>query len=205
MPPADPVQHAPAAIAEVAPEAAPDLAAELAAWESAQRFDAGFDLSDTGFDLVNTPPDATAAPRPMRVLVAEDNRTNRLVIEKMVKTLNIDLAFAENGQEALDLFQWERPDILFTDISMPRMDGKEAARRIRALEAESRAERCPIVAITAHAMEGDADDILAAGIDYYLTKPVKKSALVAHILAAQPSGTAPVLPEEVPDQAAAAS
>ena len=120
-------------------------------------------------------------PRLLRVLVAEDNRTNRLVIEKMMKDLNIDLTFAENGQEALDLVQWQQPDIIFTDISMPKMDGKEAARRIRDFESDEGLANCTIVAITAHAMDGDAEDILAAGIDHYLTKPLKKDALLAHI------------------------
>lgn len=160
----------------------------------------GFDPDEPEFEVVDTP--QPGRPRLMRVLIAEDNRTNRLVLEKMMKTLNIDLEFAENGLQALELFQWQRPDILFTDISMPKMDGKEAARRIRALEAETTADRCPIVAITAHAMEGDADEILEAGIDHYLTKPLKKAQLIDHILTAQPEGTLPVL-EEV--QVAAAS
>jgi signal transduction histidine kinase/CheY-like chemotaxis protein len=164
--------------------------------------DAGFDATEPEFDLYGAP---SGAPRLMQVLVAEDNRTNRMVVEKMLKSLNIDLVFAENGHEAVDRFQWDKPDIVFTDISMPGMDGKEAARRIRALEAETKAGRCPIIAITAHAMEGDADDILAAGIDYYLTKPVKKAELVEHILAALPPGVQPVQPEALPDQAAAAS
>ena len=131
----------------------------------------------------------------MRVLVAEDNATNRMVIDKMMKKLNIDLAFAENGLEAVEHFKWQRPDIIFTDISMPKMDGKEAARQIRKIEAEEGLPPCPIVAITAHAMEGDAEEILAAGIDHYLTKPVKKPALIEHILAAQPENTEPVLEE----------
>lgn len=127
-------------------------------------------------------------PRLMRVLVAEDNRTNRFVIEKMLKTLSIDLIFAENGEEAIDRYQWTTPDIIFTDISMPKMDGREAARRIRRIEAAGNLPRCPIIAITAHAMEGDAEDILAAGIDHYLSKPVKKADLVAHILSAARPG-----------------
>ena len=122
-----------------------------------------------------------SGPRLLRVLVAEDNRTNRFVIEKMLKGLNIDLIFAENGQEALEHYQWQPPDIIFTDISMPKMDGKEATRRIRALEEADNLSRCPIIAITAHAMEGDDEDILSAGIDHYLTKPVRKEALIDHI------------------------
>ncbi len=181
------------------------LAAPVSEAVTEEMLDAAFDLAEAEFDLVGSPPEeAIEPPRLMRVLVAEDNRTNRLVLEKMLQSLNIDLVFAENGQEAVDHFQWQRPDLLFTDISMPKMDGKEAARRIRALETQMQSDPCPIVAITAHAMDGDADDILAAGIDHYMTKPVKKADLIEHILAVWPDETQPVLPEEA-DQAAAAS
>ena len=141
----------------------------------------------------------------MRVLVAEDNRTNRLVIEKMLKLVNIDLVFAENGEVAVEQFEWQRPDLIFTDISMPKMDGKEATRKIRSIEAASNADRCPIIAITAHAMEGDADDILAAGVDAYMTKPVKKSDLLTYIEAHAPSDAAPTQLEELQAAAAASS
>jgi len=119
--------------------------------------------------------------RPIRVLAAEDNKTNRLVFSKMVKALDIDLKFAENGVEAVALYQSFQPDIVFTDISMPEMDGKEATRKIRELEAAS-GTRVPVIAMTAHAMDGDEDDILAAGIDTYLTKPLKKSRIVEEVL-----------------------
>ncbi len=166
--------------------------------------DAGFDVTEAEFDLITPAPRVSEdGPRPMRVLVAEDNRTNRLVIEKMLKHLHIELKFAENGEEAVELYQWQPPDIMFTDISMPKMDGKEAAGRIRQIEQETQADRCPIVAITAHAMEGDAEAILEAGIDHYLTEPIKKSELIAQILEHQPAETEAVLTET--DQAAAAS
>ena len=113
--------------------------------------------------------------RQMRVLTAEDNRTNQLVFQKMVKDLDIDLVFANNGREAVDLFQSHQPDLIFMDISMPEMDGREAARAIRALEAGR--SHLPIVALTAHAMDGDAEGILAAGIDRYMTKPLRKAAI----------------------------
>ncbi len=112
----------------------------------------------------------------------------------MLRDLDIDLIFAENGLEAVDLFQTFSPDIFFTDISMPKLDGKEATRRIRAFEEAQGHTPCPIVAITAHAMDGDAEDILAAGIDHYLTKPLKKQALIDHILAAQTTEARPALP-----------
>ncbi|NGM44260.1 response regulator [Rhodobacter sp. SGA-6-6] len=123
------------------------------------------------------PPPAPAGARQMRVLAAEDNRTNQLVFQKMVKGIDIDLRFAGNGREAVELWRDWRPDLIFMDISMPEMDGKDAARAIRAAEAGG--AHVPIVALTAHAMEGDAEGILAAGIDRYLTKPLRKAAITA--------------------------
>lgn len=148
-----------------------------------------------GMDAQTAPGDsAQAAPepvaRPMRVLAAEDNKTNRLVFQKMLKTLQIDLQFARNGREAVELFQSFEPDIIFMDISMPELDGKEATKRIRALEADS-GKHVPMVAMTAHAVTGDKDNILAAGLDFYLTKPLKRGAIVEHIMNAVPQGAAP--------------
>ncbi len=118
--------------------------------------------------------------RQMRVLTAEDNRTNQLVFQKMVKDIDIELVFANNGVEAVELFQTFKPDLIFMDISMPEMDGRDAARAIRKLEAGR--SHLPIVALTAHAMDGDAEGILAAGIDRYMTKPLRKAA-IAGVLA----------------------
>ena len=117
------------------------------------------------------------ARRLMRVLAAEDNRTNQLVFRKMVRDAEIELEFAGNGREAVELFQSWKPDLIFMDISMPEMDGCEATIAIRALEAGR--SHVPIVALTAHAMDGDSKDILAAGIDRYMTKPLRKSAITA--------------------------
>jgi signal transduction histidine kinase/DNA-binding response OmpR family regulator len=135
------------------------------------------------------------APRAMRVLAAEDNKTNRLVFSKMVKAFDIELAFAGNGEEAVALFESFAPDLIFMDISMPGMDGKEAATRIRALEAEA-GGHVPVVAMTAHAMDGDRETILAAGIDHFLTKPLKKADIAARIAEARPAAARPPLPEE---------
>jgi signal transduction histidine kinase/DNA-binding response OmpR family regulator len=120
-------------------------------------------------------PPAPVAQRQMRVLAAEDNKTNQLVFQKMVKGLDIELRFAGNGREAVEIWQTFQPDLIFMDISMPEMDGKEATRAIRAAEAGG--AHVPIVALTAHAMDGDADGILACGMDRYLTKPLRKLAI----------------------------
>ena len=117
----------------------------------------------------------------------------------MLAGLDIDLVFADDGQDAVEKFQALAPDIVFTDISMPRMDGKEAAAEMRRLETELGRSSVPIVAMTAHALDGDADAILAAGIDHYLTKPIRKSELVSHLMAAVADGILP------PDSAPAGS
>lgn len=144
-------------------------------------------LPTSGAPLSTEPSDPETGIRAMRVLAAEDNQTNRLVYSKMVKALDIELKFAENGIEAVDLYKSFQPDIVFMDISMPEMDGKEATRKIRKLEKGS-GRRTPVVAMTAHAMNGDEDGILAAGLDHYLTKPLKKAAIIDHIQQACPEG-----------------
>ncbi len=137
------------------------------------------------------PADHAPASRAMRVLAAEDNRTNQLVFRKMVRDLDIELEFAANGREAVDSWRTFRPDMIFMDISMPEMDGREAARAIRAAEAGSGAH-VPIVALTAHAMDGDEAAILAAGIDRYMTKPLRKSAIAGVIAELRPPAARPV-------------
>ena len=139
----------------------------------------------------------TSSQRKMRVLAAEDNKTNQLVFRKMVKALDIDLKFAGNGVEAVALYQSFEPDLVFMDISMPEMDGKEATRRIRALEAES-GRHTPIFALTAHAMAGDKEEIMAAGMDAFLNKPLRKAEIYGAIGDHQPTDAAPVIVEAAP-------
>ncbi len=136
----------------------------------------------------------SAPERRMRVLAAEDNRTNQLVLRKMVQALDIDLHLAANGREAVEMWRALSPDLIFMDISMPEMDGRDAARAIRAAEAPQ-GGHVPIVALTAHAMEGDAEGILASGIDACLTKPLRKADIVATIADFCPVNARPVLTE----------
>ena len=133
--------------------------------------------------------------RKMRVLAADDNRTNRLVLEKMLKGLDIELRFATDGNEAVAAYQEFAPDMIFMDISMPNKDGKEATRDIRGLET---GPPIPICAVTAHAMDGDADPLREAGLDHYLTKPVRKKPLHELITQVMPQGVLPVFGEDHP-------
>ncbi|MFV1496450.1 response regulator [Phaeobacter sp. JH20_02] len=146
--------------------------------------------------------DATPTPRLMRILAAEDNRTNQLVFRKMVKDLNIDLQFASNGIEAVEAYQSFQPDLIFMDISMPVMDGKEATQKIRALE-HGTGIYTPVVALTAHAMAGDSDGILAAGLDHYLTKPLRKALIHERIHAYLPAEAAPLADDDLTQTGAA--
>jgi len=136
-------------------------------------------------------PDETQG-RQMRVLVAEDNRTNRLVFSKMVAGFDIDLSFAENGRDAVEAFSATRPDIIFMDISMPEMDGREATREIRQLPGGA---QVAIVALTAHALEGDRDSILSSGLDHYLTKPLRKPLLLDMFNRYLPEDARPPVPD----------
>ena len=155
--------------------------------------------SDLAF--VEEPPEADSAPvleppqdikRLMRVLAVDDNKTNRFVFGKLVKSLQIDLSFAENGVEAVQAFTAFNPDLIFMDISMPEMDGKDATKAIRKIEAEQDRARTPIVALTAHALDGDDQEILSAGLDHYLTKPFQKAAIFERIAQEQPEECQPV-------------
>ena len=140
-------------------------------------------------DVARTPEPAAGAGRRMRILTAEDNRTNRLVLSKMLQGLALDLTFAEDGRQAIERFREIRPDLIFMDISMPEMDGRAATAVIRQLPGGA---QVPIVALTAHAMDGDRDEILSAGLDHVLTKPLKKPLLIEMIQRYRPEGTCPL-------------
>ncbi|OWU86088.1 hypothetical protein ATO6_04295 [Oceanicola sp. 22II-s10i] len=137
--------------------------------------------------------DAAQEPAPelrlLRVLAAEDNPTNRMVFDRMLRGARIELHFATNGEEAVDAWRDHAPDLIFMDISMPGMDGKEATRLIRQAEQATPGAHVPIIAMTAHALQGDAQEILSAGLDHYLTKPLSRDAIRAAITRHAPQGT----------------
>ncbi|WP_341863219.1 ATP-binding protein [Gymnodinialimonas sp. 57CJ19] len=127
---------------------------------------------------------APSPSKPLRLLAAEDNKTNQLVFKAMLKGLELDLEIANNGVELVDAYKRDVPDLVMTDISMPELDGLEASQQIRAYEAEQGLPRVQIIAMTAHAVEGDRERILAAGLDDYITKPLKKDVIHCKIEAA---------------------
>lgn len=114
----------------------------------------------------------------INLLVAEDNKTNQLVVKTMLKGAHVNLTFANDGAEAVKLYQELNPDMIFMDMSMPEMDGVEAAKWIRDIEAEEGKPQCPIVALTANAMVQDRERCEQAGMDDFLAKPIKKAQLL---------------------------
>jgi PAS domain S-box-containing protein len=115
----------------------------------------------------------------LRVLLAEDNLTNRLVALSMLETVGIDADVADNGLQALAAVRARPYDLVLMDIHMPEMDGLAAARAIRALPGA--AGRVPIVALTANAFQSHADECRAAGMNDFLSKPYRKAALLETI------------------------
>ena len=127
----------------------------------------------------------TADPKPavsgkQEILVAEDFSLNQDVVKLMLADTPFQPIFANNGQEAADLFM-QNPDrfpLILMDVSMPVMDGFQATRTIREFEAENDLKAIPVIALTGHALKNDRQDCMDAGMDDYLTKPVKQGQLV---------------------------
>ena len=111
--------------------------------------------------------------RRLHVLLAEDNVVNQELAVRMLVRRGHSAVVANNGSEALLALERERFDLVLMDVQMPEMDGLETTREIRKREAEGRLPRLPIIALTAHAMKGDRERCLAAGMDDYVTKPVE--------------------------------
>jgi PAS domain S-box-containing protein len=116
----------------------------------------------------------------LRFLVVEDNRVNRLVARRLIEKQNHIVSAAANGQEALEMLARETFDCVLMDVQMPVLDGFEATAAIRNRERDS-GGHVPIIAMTAHAMAGDLERCLAAGMDGYLTKPVHAKSLFATV------------------------
>jgi signal transduction histidine kinase/DNA-binding response OmpR family regulator len=127
--------------------------------------------------------DATMAQRhPLRILLAEDNVVNQKLALRLLQQMGYRADLASNGVEAIESIERQTYDVVLMDVQMPEMDGLEASRRITA---KWQADKRPrIVAMTANAMQGDREECLAAGMDDYVTKPIRVDALVASLLQA---------------------
>lgn len=117
--------------------------------------------------------------RPLRILVAEDNRVNQMVVRAMLEKRNHRVHMAGNGLEAVEAVKTGGYDLILMDVQMPEMDGLEATRRIRALPGIF--ATIPIIALTANSMKGDRERYLESGMTDYLSKPVRPGELFATI------------------------
>ena len=134
---------------------------------------------DTG-PLQSTTEVVTVSDAPaMEVLVVDDNKTNRLILEKFLCHTSCEVHSACSGAEALDMVRASAFDVVLMDIQMPGMDGVEATQKIRAMEQATRRPPCFIVAVTANAMPEQLEQYLAAGMDEVLAKPVSKPQLLS--------------------------
>jgi PAS domain S-box-containing protein len=120
------------------------------------------------------------------ILLAEDNEANIQVMTQYLEAQGYQVVLAKNGREAVELARTQTPDLIVMDVQMPEMDGLEATRQIRAGNSIGEADRSgiahpPIIAVTSFAMDSDREQILAAGVDGYLTKPVSLRELVSEI------------------------
>ena len=128
----------------------------------------------------SAPPAATveeSTPHTARILLVEDNSINQLVAKGMLKKLGYRVDVAANGFEALHALETLPYDIVFMDVEMPEMDGLEAAKRIRMADAKALNGRIAIIAMTARAMQGDRDACIAAGMNDYVSKPIRSQSL----------------------------
>ncbi len=119
---------------------------------------------------------AMASRHPLRILLAEDNVVNQKLALRILQQMGYRADLASNGIEAVQSVERQTYDVVLMDVQMPEMDGLEAARRITAKWTQGRRPR--IVAMTANAMQGDREMCLAAGMDDYLTKPIRVERLV---------------------------
>jgi signal transduction histidine kinase/ligand-binding sensor domain-containing protein/CheY-like chemotaxis protein len=130
--------------------------------------------ADSGDDA-----DASGSGPDLPLLLAEDNPVNQKVASILLRKLGHEVEVVDNGAEAVAALARRRYGLVFMDVQMPVMDGYEAVRRIRAGEDGVLEPRVPVVALTAHAMKGDRQRCLDAGMDDYLAKPIDRAALLA--------------------------
>ncbi len=123
-----------------------------------------------------------------KILLVEDNEMNRDMLSRRLERRGHSVVMAVDGQQGVDMARSEGPDLILLDMSLPVIDGWEAARRIKS---EGATKDIPLIALTAHAMAGDKEKALQAGCDDYDTKPVELPRLLGKIQALLDKKTAP--------------
>ena len=141
-------------------------------------------------DDVNPPP-----VRPLRLLVAEDNQVNQLLAVRTIEKEGHRVDVVNNGIEAVEAVRKFPYDLVLMDVNMPEMDGLAATAKIRTMPGDK--GRLPIIALTAEAMKGDRERLLAAGMNDYVSKPLDRGKLIAAINAWSPSGDVVALDTEI--------
>ena len=133
-----------------------------------------------------------------RVLSVEDNEVNQMISDAILTNLGLTVTNARDGAHAVELYSRNEFDLVLMDCEMPGMDGYEASRRIRALEGQTTRLRTPIVAVTAHALTGDREECLQAGMDDYLSKPVSERRMADVLTRWLSAKKSPSAPETIP-------
>ena len=119
--------------------------------------------------------------RPQRILVAEDNLVNQKVIVRLLESAGHSVTIAADGNEAVERYRCGEFDLILMDIQMPRKGGVEAAAEIRGIQVEPGCRKIPILALTAHALEGDREKYLGMGMDGYISKPINRAEVLKMI------------------------
>jgi two-component system, cell cycle response regulator DivK len=123
-----------------------------------------------------------------KILIIEDTENNRVLLTRRLKPRGYDIVTAEDAERGLAMLPAERPDLILMDVGLPGMDGWTATRQ---LKSDPASRPIPVIALTAHAMEGDREKAMQAGCDDYETKPIDFNRLfekIARLLASPPSG-----------------
>jgi two-component system sensor histidine kinase/response regulator len=138
--------------------------------------------------------DAECASNPLRVLLAEDNLVNQRLAVRLLEKMGHHVTVAQTGREVLKALRTGNFDLVLMDVQMPEMDGFEATREIRNGE-HGRRQHMPVIAMTAHAMKGDREGCLQAGMDDYVAKPINREELRQAIERVMKSRPAPLSPQ----------
>ncbi|MGE4313440.1 MAG: ATP-binding protein [Pseudobdellovibrionaceae bacterium] len=151
---------------------------------------------DIGEEAISAQEDIRQKLEGKTLLLAEDNPVNRDYATELLKDLGVEILHAENGAEALNIYKERQPALVLMDCRMPVMDGYEATKAIRDFETKGGMSPCWIIALTANALVGDEEKCIAAGMDDYLSKPLRRPKLMEKLEGASFGGAKPAKREK---------